>query len=111
MLRTLIREEVRAVFVEAKLLAAPAKTLPQRERERFMTGMAWVNVPYSSLIKEMFYEPYSNRLSLRFKSNNRIYSYSGVPKYIAEGLYTAWEANNSVGSYFLQNIKGRYPTV
>ena len=109
MLRTLIREEMRAVFVEAKLLAAPVKAVPQVQREKFLKGYEWIPVPHSSLIKEFAYS--GTKLLVKFKSNNRTYQYEGVPSWKAAEMYDLWAANRSVGSYFLSHIKGAYPTV
>lgn len=51
------------------------------------------------------YHPDSQKMFVEYK-NGKVYSYSGVPKEVYEGYQNA----ESQGSYFSQNIKGRYTT-
>ena len=60
----------------------------------------------SSNIGSVGYEIETQMLELEFHSGG-VYRYSDVPKVIYRGLMRA----ASKGSYFHQNIKGRYPFV
>lgn len=58
----------------------------------------------STNIRSVGYDADTRTLELEFQSGG-IYQYDGVPISIYRGLLTA----SSVGSYFLQNVKGQYP--
>lgn len=59
----------------------------------------------STTISHHGYHPDSQTMMVQFK-NGKVYSYSGVPKEVFEG----YRNSESQGSYFSQNIKGRYTT-
>lgn len=60
----------------------------------------------SSMIKEIDYDDEEKKLTVVFIKNNSKYEYEGVDKKVYEALINA----DSVGKYFLANIKDKYST-
>lgn len=58
----------------------------------------------STMIKEVGYDAAAQVLTVVFATTNEKYAYSGVP----EDVYKALMAAESKGSFFAQNIKGKY---
>lgn len=58
----------------------------------------------SSNLRSVGYDPTTRALEIEFNSG-AIYRYDGVPANVHAGLMSA----SSHGSYFHENIKGRYP--
>lgn len=67
------------------------------------TELAWNKVE-SSNIARWRYDPETRVLEMQFVTGDATYSYDDVPMDVAEGLQSA----ASIGSYFHNNIKGRY---
>ena len=57
----------------------------------------------SSMISNIYYNETAKELTVDFQKGGR-YIYSNVSKEVFEGL----DNSESVGKYFLQNIKGNY---
>jgi len=47
---------------------------------------------------------HGDALFVKFKGGNAVYEYQGVPPHVHEAMLKA----PSVGSYFAQNVKGRF---
>lgn len=60
----------------------------------------------STLITNAGYEPDTKTMAVQFKNGGTVYHYAGVP----ENIYKEFQSASSQGSYFLQNIKNKYPT-
>lgn len=61
----------------------------------------------SSNLAAVGYDPETLTLSIQFQSSPRVYNYRKVP----EDEYQALMAAQSVGRYFIQNIKDQYDEV
>jgi hypothetical protein len=61
----------------------------------------------SSNLAAVGYDEQTMTLSVQFKSSPRIYRYAKVP----EDEYAALVNSDSIGRYFLQNIKDQYDEV
>jgi hypothetical protein len=66
---------------------------------------SWCETPESSVFERFVYVANVRGLGAYFKNGSR-YFYAGVPASVAKTLYAA----PSVGKFFNQNIKGKYPT-
>jgi hypothetical protein len=64
--------------------------------------MNWRSVK-SSNIDAVSYDPGTRILSIRFHGSG-VYHYMDVPEYIIDEMIQA----ESVGKYFIQNVKGKY---
>ena len=64
------------------------------------------HVTRSSMISEIEYNSDEKLLTLTFGKGGQKYNYSDVPKQVYEDLL----ASDSVGKYFLANIRDKYST-
>lgn len=60
----------------------------------------------SSLIAQAGYNADAQTLVIQLVNSSDLYTYHGVPQSVYDGFLAA----ESKGSYFVQNIKGQYPT-
>ncbi|MBX7132570.1 MAG: KTSC domain-containing protein [Fimbriimonadaceae bacterium] len=60
----------------------------------------------SSMISRAEYDPESRVLRLTFAKVGQVYRYEDVPEDVVNGLCEA----ESIGTFFAQNIRGKYPT-
>lgn len=58
----------------------------------------------SSMITSIGYDPDTSTLEVEFKSNGAIWQYPDFPEY----LWYEFEASDSKGKFFLQNIRGKF---
>ena len=61
-----------------------------------------VNIGYSSLVKDMYYDKDNNYLLV--KLNSTYYHYCGINPSVTN----KWVSSSSLGRYYLNNIKGNY---
>lgn len=59
----------------------------------------------SSMLSEVGYDPATQILQCRFNAGGKLYRYAGVD----QATYTAMRASDSVGKFFLANIKPNFP--
>lgn len=60
----------------------------------------------SSMISRAEYDPTTKALRLTFRGKGDIYRYEDVPEDVVNALCEA----ESIGTFFAQNIRGKYPT-
>ncbi|MTF39064.1 KTSC domain-containing protein [Cyanobacterium aponinum 0216] len=58
----------------------------------------------STAISAIGYEPMTKTMNVKFRNNNRIYTFCGVPSFIFDDFISA----NSKGQYYDQHIRDRY---
>lgn len=63
---------------------------------------AHLNIGYSSLVKDMYYDKTNNYLLVELKST--YYHYCGI----STAVIDKWVSSSSLGKYYLNNIKGNY---
>ena len=63
-----------------------------------------LNPVTSSLLSELGYDPATQTAYARFAKNGQLYSYHNMP----QSVFDEWRAAESVGSFFLRNIKPYY---
>ncbi len=60
----------------------------------------------STLVSEYGYDESTQTLAVKFKAGGSTYEYADVPPSVYQEMISA----GSMGSFFLQNVKGKYPT-
>ncbi len=60
----------------------------------------------SSLLNKVGYDPETKVLAVQMNYSSDVYLYQDVPQSVFDGLLAA----DSKGSYYVKNIKGKYPT-
>jgi hypothetical protein len=101
-------EKIKAAAIPEPVQPVPLK-VPQAKSPKFpyvgpRTPKAMETSP-STTIAQHGYHPESSTMIVEFK-NGKVYEYRGVPPEV----YDAYKASESHGSFFAQNIKGRYET-
>ena len=91
----------------SELTPVPIGTLPQPKGNPYAGPRtpATMEPVTSGQISKIGYHPDSQTAVIQF-ANGRVYQYSGVPQEMYDNMKNA----ESVGSFFAQNIKGRYST-
>lgn len=62
-----------------------------------------IKIKESSMIAEMWVDPYSNRLWVKFKKGGNIFKYEDVPTEILNSI-PQYDSNESVGKWFHTHI-------
>lgn len=60
-----------------------------------------INMVDSSAIDNVFYDPQSKDLNVKFRNGKKTYTFPGVPEEVVEG----WRGSPSKGRYYHSNIK------